>query len=291
MHAKKRNDFIQAFKQKYPNYEIISFEHISKPIIFKDPEGFIHKKNKAFRVISNNVRLDSIIDKKGYIQYKLDMLGTGLTLIEFNGMKKKAIVKDVNGFTYSPTVYDLLKGHKVTIESCNEKEDLFIYKSSIKHNNKYKYGSFVYTNGKQKVPIICPIHGEFMMCIESHLFGCGCRYCKRDSASFSRSIWIEKFKHKLCTFYVLEFYNEKESFIKSGITSLSIKKRYRGCSKFKYNVIVDIKGDSEYISNLEKSFINKFKKFKYTPFSGFNDGQTECFLLDIKNTIYEQFKF
>lgn len=290
MHTKKRNDFIKRFKDKYPNYEILSFDKLTGPIIFKDADGFLHKKNSAFRAISHNIRFDSIVDKSAYVQSKLNVLKTGLTLLKFNGMKKKILVKDADGFTYSPQAYDLLNGHIVSIESCNEKEKLFVHKASIKHNNKYKYGEFIYTNGKQKVPIICPIHGAFTMTVESHLYGCGCRKCKNDTASFSLSKWIERFKNKICTFYVLEFYNDNESFIKAGITVAGIKKRYSAYSNYKYNIIVDIKGSSEYIAELEKSFLLRYKKFKYNPLYKF-DGRTECFSLDIKNNIYEQFKF
>ena len=289
IHNKKREEFLKKFKEKYPSYEILSFDKVAGPIIFKDAEGVLHKKNNAFRVLTHNIRFDSVIDKESYIQNKLNVLGTGLTLVQFKGMKKKVIVKDINGFTYSPQAYDLLQGHSVTIESCNEKEELFKFKAALKHNNKYIYGSFKYINSKQKIPIICPVHGEFKLSAECHLFGNGCRKCKNDSASFSRSEWIERFKNKLCTFYILEFYNNNELFIKVGITAVNIKKRYANCKNYKYKLLLEIKGSSEYISDLEKSFLFNYKEFKYNPLCKF-EGRTECFLINIKNKIYEQFK-
>ena len=48
-------------------------------------------------------------------------------------------------------------------------------------------------------------------------------------------------KNKKCIFYVLEFYNDNESFIKVGVTAVSIKKRYASVKNYKYKVILEIK--------------------------------------------------
>lgn len=285
----KRLNFIKKILDKYPDYKIIMFSKIDEPMILESPDGTLYKKNHAHRFLTHNLRFDTIVDKKGYIQKKLDSLDTGLKLLDYKGMKEKIIVQDQNGFTYSPQCYDLLQGHFVTIESCNEKEELFKFKANLKHNNKYTYGNFKYTNGKQKIPVICSIHGEFKVSVECHLFGNGCSKCKSDNASFSRSQWIERFKNKTCTFYILEFFNETESFIKVGITAVSIKKRYANQCQYTYKILLEIKGKSEFISNLEKDFLINYKNFKYSPTLKF-EGKTECFLTEIKNKIYEQFK-
>lgn len=54
-------------------------------------------------------------------------------------------------------------------------KEKFIENSNKKHNNKYDYSKFVYTNAKTKSTIICPIHGEFEQSPDKHLnskYGC-----------------------------------------------------------------------------------------------------------------------
>lgn len=45
------------------------------------------------------------------------------------------------------------------------------------HNYKYDYSKAVYLNSKNKLTIICPIHGEFLQTPSGHLRGMGCRKC------------------------------------------------------------------------------------------------------------------
>lgn len=284
----KHIHFLEKFKQKYPDFEVVSFSKINKPMVVKDTYGVLYKKNNAHRFLSKNISFESVVHKEQYIQDRLDSLNTGLTLISYTGMKDKVVVKDQNGFTYSPQCYDLLRGHVVSIETCNQKEDLFRYKARKKHNNKYDYGDFVYVNGRQKVPVLCPVHGRFLTKIESHLSGNGCAQCKRDNASFSRKKWIDRFKDRECIFYVLEFYNDRETFIKVGVTAVSIRKRYYG-SLYKYRQLLKITGPSWLISDLENEALTKYKYFRYTPMLKF-EGRTECFSSTIKQNIHEQFK-
>lgn len=64
--------------------------------------------------------------------------------------------------------------------------DLFIKRSNITHNFKYKYDKSIYTNQSDHIIIICPIHGEFIIRAKSHLRGRGCHKCARESISRSR---------------------------------------------------------------------------------------------------------
>lgn len=49
------------------------------------------------------------------------------------------------------------------------------------HNNKYDYSKVVYTGVKDKVEIICPIHGSFWQCPDDHINkGRGCPKCKNE---------------------------------------------------------------------------------------------------------------
>lgn len=286
----KIENFFKSFKEKYPNYTIVEFKNLGSPIIIKDENGFLHKKCNALRALNYAFGIESIINKKEFLIYKMKQNEIDLELIEYNGMKEKCIVKDKNGFTYSPTMFDLLAGHPVTIQTCNEKEKLFIFKANIVHNSKYIYPDFVYKNGKQKIKIICKKHGTFYQVCESHLLGRGCNGCKKEVSSFSKSLWIEKYKNRNCIFYVLEFSNNTEKFIKIGVTSRNIKTRYNSKrNSYKYKELLIIKGSSEEVINFEYFFLKKLKEFKYIPKENF-EGRTECFTFESKNKIYEHFK-
>lgn len=70
----------------------------------------------------------------------------------------------------------------------------FIDKSKTIHGDKYDYSKVVYGNNKKdKVCIVCPIHGEFWQSPGAHLNGCGCRYCKKGDM-FNLSDFLEKAK-------------------------------------------------------------------------------------------------
>lgn len=50
----------------------------------------------------------------------------------------------------------------------------FLIKCKLKHGNKYDYSNVIFTGVKNKITIICPIHGEFLQTAEKHfIYGCG----------------------------------------------------------------------------------------------------------------------
>jgi len=57
----------------------------------------------------------------------------------------------------------------------------FIEKAKLIHGDKYDYSKVEYINGKTKVCIICPEHGEFKQLPTSHLRGTNCHSCQRQS--------------------------------------------------------------------------------------------------------------
>ena len=73
-------------------------------------------------------------------------------------------------YDYSKVSDDRVSRKKIT-------QDSFIEKSSIVHNNKYNYSKSVYVGRKEKVCIICPIHGEFWQNPHFHLQGGNCPKC------------------------------------------------------------------------------------------------------------------
>lgn len=76
------------------------------------------------------------------------------------------------------TPHNLLKGrgcpkcagkYKTTEDVINEFKEI--------HGDKYDYSKVIYTKAKEKVCIICPIHGEFWQSPNKHLSGNGCPLC------------------------------------------------------------------------------------------------------------------
>jgi len=72
-------------------------------------------------------------------------------------------------------------------------------KFTEKHANKYDYSLFTsYKNAKDKIKIICPVHGEFEQSIAEHAYSGGCRLCgvvKRISDSrITQQDVLDKFK-------------------------------------------------------------------------------------------------
>lgn len=54
---------------------------------------------------------------------------------------------------------------------------LFIKNATIRHNTRYDYSSVIYVNTKNKVIIVCSIHGSFSQLPNHHLRGQGCPEC------------------------------------------------------------------------------------------------------------------
>lgn len=61
--------------------------------------------------------------------------------------------------------------------TAKKETEQFIEQSNLIHNGKYSYKKTVYTDGRTKVIITCPIHGDFLQTPYHHLRGHGCPYC------------------------------------------------------------------------------------------------------------------
>ena len=73
----------------------------------------------------------------------------------------------------------------------------FIEKSKKIHGDKYDYSKSIYSNNKNLIKIICPIHGEFEQRSESHLKGSNCPKCSIDESRKNEEfITNSKIKHE-----------------------------------------------------------------------------------------------
>lgn len=205
---------------------------------------------------------------------------TILSKYEVSGAR--ILIKDQYDIKYLIESKRLLNKTKVSLSSAVDKTDAFIKKSNFIHDNRYSYSDSIYKNCTSIVKINCDLHGDFFQNGNLHLRGGGCPKCGK--SGFSRSRWIEFCENKKNSnpiVYIIRFYNHKENFIKIGITTRSLKKRFGAKSQilYDYEVIREIKGSPGFVFDKEKELHRKMNKFKYTPLKEFG-GKTECFLID-----------
>lgn len=75
----------------------------------------------------------------------------------------------------------------------NFTQEEWVEKASVVHNNKYDYSKVEYTCSKNKVKIICPVHGEFEQVANEHMRGKGCIKCfGRNVIKYDKDSFIEK---------------------------------------------------------------------------------------------------
>lgn len=183
-----------------------------------------------------------------------------------------------------------LCSNKLTKSPLN-KTSIFVEKCKIKHNNFYNYSKVIYKGEKQKIIIICPLHGDFHQSVESHLVGKGCNKCAslkrniKNNNHFSRLGWVRMCKDKNPSLYIIKCFNDTEEFIKVGITKNSVERRFVGNSlPYNYNILKIIEDTPENIWNLEKTIFKKYKESKYLPNLYFK-GHYECININQKDNI------
>ena len=74
---------------------------------------------------------------------------------------------------------------------CNERkynQETFIEKCKKIHGDKYDYSKTKFTDVRDKITIICPIHGEFKQRAGKHLEGQGCTHCHKSTEEFKNEI-------------------------------------------------------------------------------------------------------
>lgn len=168
-------------------------------------------------------------------------------------------------------------------ENTRTSHDEFILKSNIAHNNKYSYDTCNYTIRRTKVLITCPIHGDFLQSPDAHLRGHGCRLCAQDDNGFTG--YGSKYfklnpnkKDEPGILYIIKMNSDTETFIKIGITRLSIKQRYKSTRSGGYNIDVKISCSMSIYNAycMERKLLTKYKSHKYIPLNKEFGGYSEC---------------
>lgn len=224
-------------------------------------------------------------DKKHYVSQFRKIHGDkyDYSLVESNGSRSKIkVICPEHG------VFEVRTSHHICGNGCsvcagNQRKttEQFIKEANKIHNNKYGYTKTNYVAGNKKVIITCPLHGDFSQQAMTHTNGSGCPKCfKRAGAKLIDFIECCKKNNGYGFLYVIRCWNETEEFYKIGITSTSIKYRFRGniSLPYKYEIIHNIKDKAENVYNAEKFLHKLFKDYAYQPYLKFK-GYTECFQL------------
>jgi len=155
----------------------------------------------------------------------------------------------------------------------------------------YDYSKVVFTKVNEKVIIICPKHGEFLMRPKAHYDDKrGCPECDNSGKSgfHNSSKWISKPKFV----YLIEVVNDKEKFLKFGVTvEDEIKTRFqKGQMPYLYNVLFEKKvEDGNKANEVEDKLKAKYPKISFKP-SKYFKGYTECLEYSIKDHILKDLK-
>ena len=104
--------------------------------------------------------------------------------VEYKGHNTNVCIICPNHGEFLQTPSNHLSG-KGCQKCANEKRNIgkiikfkeFVERANKIHNKKYEYISKDIKNVKEKINIICPIHGKFSQEIDSHLHGHGCPKC------------------------------------------------------------------------------------------------------------------
>ena len=166
----------------------------------------------------------------------------------------------------------------------------FIERAKKVHKNKYDYSKTNYVNSKEKVCIVCPIHGEFWQLPHRHLYGSGCPTCGIEKVASKKRFNTENFINKAKEIHGDKYDYSKVKYINSQIPvtivcpthgEFSMRPndhlRGQGCPKCK------LLGLRKKFSMTKEEFINKAKsihgdKYDYSKVEYINNHTKVCII-------------
>lgn len=142
-----------------------------------------------------------------------------------NGLKDKVIVICPIHGEFTIAAYHHLEG--MGCKQCSlEKQKNKNWKEEANeiHNCRYNYDNFNYVNNKTKGSIICPIHGEFKMSMNSHIHGKqGCSKCAQELKNKKKSLKLEEFIQKSKEIYGNDLFNYNDVVYINNKTPITLK--------------------------------------------------------------------
>lgn len=132
-----------------------------------------------------------------------------------------------------------------------------------------------------KIDLHCPKHGRFYLSLNEHKKR-GCPMCGREAGPgwYNMARLNTLNLTDTAKLYILEMKSKTETFIKIGITKLTIDQRYSIPLPYTWNILHQIERNIVDIVLLEKLVKKELKKFRYVPNSKF-PGHTECYTISV----------
>ena len=291
-----------TLKRTFPNFKFLGKGKVNKSgyIYLKDQDGIVYRSRISNLLKKIKPTIQTAVDKNFAFTIaanKIHGKKYDYSLVDYKNAKTKVIIicKKHGEFKQTPNCHLMGKGCKKCsiIKSASirtKKLEDFINEANLKHDYKYFYDKTLYIKQNIQSIITCKIHGDFLQTPKDHLSGRGCTKCGnlnkgKNSQGYSRSNWI-KIANNYGLLYIIRVWNNKEQFIKIGITSRTVRIRFNRKSYLPYNyeVIKTKEGSPGFVWDLERTLHHKFNDFRYLPLKKFN-GMYECFKMDIKDKI------
>jgi hypothetical protein len=142
--------------------------------------------------------------------------------------RMKIICKIHGEFWQSPHNHEWGKGcvfcgrKRIDINTLKDRQENFITKATLLYGNRFNLSTVNYIDNRQKVKIICKEHGEFSIIPSNFLQDTSCKKCNSSNRGHYCTTLFDRepeLKIKKGQFYILNFKNYKEEFIKIGVSN------------------------------------------------------------------------
>jgi hypothetical protein len=296
--------FMEKLKLKIKgkkDFEVISrYTHNTTPILTQDRYGICEMSPNAL-MQGSTPSIKAALNKTEYCINKFKEVWKDrfdYSKFEYTGARvKSTIICRIHGeFLQDANMH--LSGkcgcptcaHLATKAGVTSNTDAFISKARNIHGDKYDYSLVDYKSAKSHVKIICRTHGEFLQVPNTHLSGSGCTRCGKTNVVTGN--FHTHAEGRECTLYIVKLSDENEEFLKVGITSSSVEKRFSGPNKLPYNleVLLEVKSyDYESVYYFEQELLATAQLLKYIPLKEFA-GYTECLTINLRDSLINYVK-
>ena len=187
-----QNDIINEFKKIHGNrYNYSRVKYLTnnkKVIIVCSKHGeFLqapkqHKKGAGCPACSGNIKFNTEtylgeLKNRGFWNDNYDY-----SEVNYVSMKKSIRIRDktTNLYHLANPSSILNRGSSLDISNAENKNEYALYQMRKVHGERYDYSKIKYSS-KEKLKIICRIHGEFKQSYHGHIAGKGCNKCGNTS--------------------------------------------------------------------------------------------------------------
>lgn len=193
------------FLEKLPECIKNNFDFINKYtssnnfVYLRDKLGIIYKQKPHWLITGRYPGIKTAVNKTDALQKIInDIFDRRLILkSQYTQHEKELIVEDRNGIKYKTTAANLKDGKFPTFRSSIDKKKTFIFYAQKIHGKNYDYSKINPIFARDKVAIICPIHGEFYQSYNTHItMRQGCNKCSNDRVAKNRRLTNEEFINK-----------------------------------------------------------------------------------------------